>query len=147
MPKPPLDLIRRSIRVDVDDAVPLSRSGIRSRSQPFELAASVIAPRSIGPEPIVLVCLPGGYLSRAYYDLEHPQASDLEFRAEASDRTFSFAAAMAERGLITLAFDPFGVGESSRPEPEEDGYLLGVEALAAIHQRGLEKALAWLAED
>ena len=58
------DLIRVSRRVDVADAVGLPA--------PCEVALDVVAPRSFerGLPPLALCCLPGGYLTRRYYDLD-----------------------------------------------------------------------------
>jgi alpha-beta hydrolase superfamily lysophospholipase len=131
--------LRASCRIDVSDAVDLAG--------PFEIACDLVAPRSalapaktsetdpiaVGatPEPAgILVCLPGGYLSRRYFDL-----------SVAGDRSYSFAEAMAQRGFLTLAFDHLGIGESTSPDPIEDGYALGVEAIARANQRALELSL------
>ena len=122
--------VRTTWRVDVSDSVPLSGC--------FEIAVDVIAPSHLPEErpAVVLACLPGGFLSRRYYDLEGPGGS----------RDYSFAEAMAVRGFITLAFDHIGVGESTKPDPIEGGYALGVEEIALANQRALEIALARLAE-
>lgn len=123
---------RASWRVDVSDAVPLPGA--------FAIAVDVVVPAEAadggagGAPRAVLVCLPGGFLSRKYFDLDPGGAE-----------AYSFAEAMARRGFATLAFDHLGVGESSRPEPLEAGYSLGVEAIAAINQRALERALERLA--
>jgi pimeloyl-ACP methyl ester carboxylesterase len=100
----------------------------------------VIAPTAIRADSpcVVLVCLPGGFLSRRYFDLE----ADTD---AGTDRRFSFAAAMAREGFVTLAIDHLGVGESSKPDPIEGGYALGVEEIAKANQRALELALAKLA--
>ena len=129
----PPQVRRVSWRIDVSDAVPLPGR--------FEIALDVIAPAQLaeqganGRRPIILSCLPGGFLSRKYFDLE------IE-----GNRTYSFAQAMAERGFIVLAFDHLGVGESSRPASIEDGYALGVEVIAQANQRALEGALLRLAD-
>ena len=135
-------LIRASLRVDVSDAVPLPGR--------FELAVTVTAPRSVSATPVVFVCHPGGFLSRAYYDLDAGPTAGLteegEDPATPSHRPYSFAQAMGAYGFVTVAFDPLGVGESSRPDPIDEGYLLGVERLAQIHQAGLERILERLSE-
>src|SRR5690349_2941386 len=71
------------------------------------LAVDVFIPaRGLLREPaVVFFCVPGGGLNRRYFDL--PVADDV---------SFSFAAQMASRGMITVAIDPLGVGGSSRPE-------------------------------
>ncbi len=132
---------RATWRIDVSDAVPLPGR--------FEIAVDVVLPNS-GAEaaaPVCLVCLPGGFLSRRYYDLGHDLGHDLEQNlGQASDPSYSFAEAMARAGFVTLAFDHVGIGESSKPEPIEAGYSLGVEAIARANQRALELALERLAQ-
>ena len=111
---PPTAITRATWTFDVRGAVPVAGA--------FELAASWIAPApSETDAPIsVLVCLPGGFLSRHYFDLE----------SEGS-RTYSFAEAMASRGYGVLAFDHPGTGDSSKPTPAEAGLAIGVDAIAA----------------
>ena len=132
--------VRRSdFRLDVSDAVPLDG--------PFEIAASVVAPADVDATSgaRILCCLPGGFLSRSYFDLLVPRGTGSQTDAE--DRRFSFAEAMAARGFVTLAFDHLGVGESSKPDPIEGGYALGLEAIARANQRALELALERLAQE
>lgn len=120
---------RATWRLDVSDAVPLAGR--------FEIAVDVVVPGA-GDAAVCLVCLPGGFLSRRYYDLGVELGSG-------GDPSYSFAEAMAEAGFATLAFDHVGIGESSKPDPIEGGYALGVEAIARANQRALELALARLA--
>jgi pimeloyl-ACP methyl ester carboxylesterase len=70
------------------------------------LAVDVFIPTGdVLREPaIAFFCVPGGGLNRGYFNL----------LAE-GDVSFSFAAQMASRGMITVAIDPLGVGGSSRP--------------------------------
>ncbi|MEZ4289920.1 MAG: hypothetical protein R3E53_05025 [Myxococcota bacterium] len=83
---------RATWRLDVTSAVPLPGR--------FEIAVDVIAP-STGPlRPLVLSALPGGFLSRRYFDLDRE-----------GEGAYSFAVAMARRGITTLAFDHVGTGE------------------------------------
>ena len=124
--------VRGTWRIDVSDAVPLPGR--------FEIAVDVVVPggEPAAPASVCLVCLPGGFLSRRYYDLGR------DLRHE-SDPSYSFAEAMACAGFVVLAFDHIGIGESSKPEPVEAGYSLGVEAIARANQRALELALERLA--
>jgi len=69
----------------------------------------------------VYFCVPGGGLDRAYYDL----------RAGGGTR-FSFAARMAERGCVTIAIDPLGIGGSTQPRR-------GFELTADVHARALAR--------
>lgn len=120
---------RETLRLDVSEAVPLPGR--------FEIAADLVLPADEADrrdDLVLLCCLPGGFLSRRYFDL-----------VIAGDRRFSFAEAMAREGFGTLAFDHVGTGESSRPDPIEGGYRLGVEEIAAANQRALELALEHLA--
>ena len=68
------------------------------------LSAVLADARRLADPPVAFFCVPGGGLDRGYFDL----------RPDGETR-FSFAAQMAERGYITLAIDPLGIGGSSRP--------------------------------
>jgi len=87
------------------------------------LAVTVTAPEAarIADPPLVFFCIPGGGLDRGYYDL----------RACVGTR-FSFAVQMAERGYITIAIDPLGIGGSTRPAG-------GFELTADVHARALAR--------
>jgi pimeloyl-ACP methyl ester carboxylesterase len=71
-----------------------------------ELAASLFLPEAL-PRAL-LVCVPGGGVSRGYFNL----AGD-----------FSFVRAMTAAGYAVLTFDPPGVGGSPAPD---DGFALSV---------------------
>jgi alpha-beta hydrolase superfamily lysophospholipase len=113
-------LERESLRVDVSPAVALDGR--------FEIAADIVLPArdALRTPPTLLFCLPGGFLSRRYFDLGDP--------ADPVERTYSFAAHMARAGFAVAAIDHLGTGDSSRPAREEDGYALGVEAIACANQ-------------
>lgn len=70
------------------------------------LAVDVFIPKgvSVHAPAVVFFCVPGGGINRGYFDLPVQ-----------GDETFSFAAQMARRGMITVAIDPLGVGGSTRP--------------------------------
>jgi pimeloyl-ACP methyl ester carboxylesterase len=74
------------------------------RAQVFEPAG---APRA------VFCCLPGGGMSRRYFDLDVPG--------------YSMARHLAALGFVVITIDPPGVGESDRPA---DGYSLTPDAVA-----------------
>lgn len=97
-----------------------------------EIAVSVVAPSAFGRSgsATVLCCLPGGSLSRRYWDLEVD-----------GDRRFSFAEFMAGRGIATLAIDHLGVGDSSRPQ---DGAAPDLLRLARANQAAFAQAMARL---
>lgn len=97
-----------------------------------EVAATfVVPPPATWPTtPVVLICLPGGAMSKRYFDL-----------SPGDDRSFSFAEAMAAHGLITVAIDHPGVGDSSGPD---DPYSLDPDAVAATDHAAVQAALATL---
>ena len=119
MPEASRAVRRRSWRIDVSDSLPLEGT--------FEIAADVVLPPTGSTEKVepaaLLFCLPGGFLSRKYYDL-----------GAARDPSYSFAEFMAARGFAVVAVDHIGCGESSRPKDLEAGFLLGVDALAAANE-------------
>ena len=146
------------------------RIPLRAGGEAAEVAVRVVLP-SDAPRAW-LFCVPGGFLSRHYFDLgassgdahaagygsakaiphagygsakAMPDAGysfaeampDAGYgSAEAMPHAgYSFAEAMAHAGYGTLAIDPLGVGESTRPA---DPWCLGVEFLAEANQRALE---------
>ena len=112
------DLLRYRFRIDVTQAVPLSGK--------HELEARIIAPRNFGgKKPLLLFCIPGGFLTGGYYDLD-----------VAGDDSYSFAARMAQYGFITATVDTLGSGKSTRPE---DGYKIAVEHLADANHRAFQE--------
>ena len=120
---------RAELRFDVSEAVPVPGN--------FEVASTLIIPAA-GHEPSakpLLVCLPGGFLSRHYYDLQIN-----------GSRTYSFAEAMSRAGYAVLCLDHVGTGDSTRPNPIKNGYAIGVEAIARANQLALESALQKLRE-
>lgn len=114
------NLHRASLRVDSGVTLPGENT--------LEIAVEVIAPER--PLPIALVCLPGGAMTRRYFDLMPP--------AQAGGDSFSFARQMARRGFICVLIDHLGVGESSRPA---DGYALDAELLARANARATDAAM------
>lgn len=91
------------------------------------LAVDVFIPTGgVLREPaIAFFCVPGGGLNRRYFDL--PVEGDV---------SFSFAAQMASRGMITVAIDPLGVGGSSQPESGFDIVPdVATAALEPVHRR------------
>lgn len=92
---------------------------------PLEIAADVFWPEPgrLRAPACVMFCLPGGGVSRGYFDLGEPGEG------------MSFAAAMAARGFVTAAIDHIGVGESSRPR---DGFALTSEVVARCNAAAME---------
>lgn len=69
------------------------------------------APQQLREQPLVAVCLPGGGMSRRYFDL-----------AVAGDPgTYSMARHLTARGMVVVTLDHLGVGESRAPD---DPYTL-----------------------
>lgn len=116
------NLIGATFRADANLALP--------GEGPLQVAVEVIAPEQ--PLPIALVCLPGGAMTRRYYDLRAP-----------GDDSFSFARMMAARGFVCVLIDHLGVGESSRPA---DGYALTVDAVSRANAAATAAALQRLRE-
>ncbi|MDQ1432254.1 MAG: hypothetical protein QOF40_2856 [Actinomycetota bacterium] len=100
----------RSLRVDVSDVAP---AGVR------EVAAEIFEPDDAGDDPVVLCCLPGGGMSRGYFDVQAPP----EFG------NYSMARHLADRGFVVVTLDPPAVGESDAPE---DGYVLTPDVVADV---------------
>jgi pimeloyl-ACP methyl ester carboxylesterase len=82
--------------------------------QPAWIAVDIIAPPGL-PEGVVpvLFCLPGGGMTRKYFDL----AGD----------GFSFARAMASRGMVCVLLDHPGTGDSFVPQ---DGFGMTADRIA-----------------
>jgi pimeloyl-ACP methyl ester carboxylesterase len=99
-----------SLKIDVSGLAP---SGCDS------VAADLFFPSDIPRTPILWCCVPGGGISRAYFDLDIP--------ARFGD--YSMASYLAERGQIVLTIDPPGVGDSDLPD---DGYELAPRVVADV---------------
>jgi len=66
------------------------------------IAATLVAPRDVSACTNVVCAIPGGGYNRRYYDLHHPLLAG-ETQAEWH----------ARRGLVFIAFDPYGGGDST----------------------------------
>jgi len=99
-------------RIDVANVAP---AGVQT------CAIDVIAPEVLpaGRRPVVAVCLPGGYSSRRYFDLDVPAALG----------GYSMARHLAERGLVVVTVDPPGVGASDVPD---DPFTLTPDTLGDV---------------
>lgn len=115
---------RTTLRVEAGPAAP---AGVAA------LEAEVFhpGPERLGPRPPVVVCLPGGGMSRRYFDLETP----------AGIGAYSMARHLAERGMVVVTVDHPGTGGSDRPD---DGYTLTPEAVAAVDGHASGRLLAGL---
>jgi len=104
-------------------------------SDPLSIAAWVFAPASpVETRPVVLICLPGGSYTKAYYHLEVPG-----FPPDA----YSFALHMVKQGFVVVALDHLGVGESTCPA---DGTPLTMEVMAKVNAVVTEQVRSRLAE-
>jgi pimeloyl-ACP methyl ester carboxylesterase len=84
-----------SVKVDVSEALPITGK--------HHVAAWVFPPPSTDRPVPLLFCLPGGSYTKAYWHLEVPGHSG-----------YSFAEHLAAQGMLVIAVDHIGVGESSR---------------------------------
>ena len=100
------------IRVDV--------SAVPGVAGPAEQAAWVFAPRPVADPVTVLVCEPGGTYDKRYWHLEVP-----------GHPGYSFAEDLAARGVVVVALDHLGVGESTVLDPPT--LTSGVVAAADHH--------------
>ena len=105
--------VRRTIDLDVTAAMPeTSQLG-----KPITVAVTVVAdPSIVAPEPTVVLAIPGGTYHRRYWDLQPPGRSG-----------YSQAEWMADRGVVFVASDYLGGGDSSRPA---DGDFMTLEVAA-----------------
>lgn len=103
---------RHRISVDVSSVAP---DGVQ------HLVAEVVLPAVPKPHEstIALVCLPGGGMSRRYFDLQ----------AEGAGDDYSMAAHLARAGVVVVLLDHPGVGESDVPH---DAYTLAPATVAAV---------------
>jgi pimeloyl-ACP methyl ester carboxylesterase len=83
------------------------------------MAADLFVPVLASASPFLWCCVPGGGMSRAYFDLEVPGTAGL----------YSMARFAADRGHYVLTIDPPGVGESDAPL---DGYDLTPGCVADV---------------
>jgi pimeloyl-ACP methyl ester carboxylesterase len=98
---------------------------------PLAVAADVFIPPRVAGPPTVLCCLPGGALTRGYYNVEASGGS----QTNGGHDDFSFAAWMTSQGFIVVTLDPIGIGGSSRPR---DGFELTPDVLVAANVRAVE---------
>lgn len=81
------------------------------------VTADLFIPTVVDPAGALWCCVPGGGMSRAYFDLDVPPTAG----------EFSMARYAAAGGQVVLTIDPPGVGGSDSPD---DGYALTPRALA-----------------
>jgi pimeloyl-ACP methyl ester carboxylesterase len=117
--------LRSVVEVDVSDLVTIPGHHV--------VRGVVQTPTVVSDRPLVWCCLPGGYCTSAYFDLD-----------VGDDQTsYSMAAHLAEAGSVVLALDHLGSGASS---PLEDPFLLTPEILAAASHAAFTALLGRLRE-
>jgi pimeloyl-ACP methyl ester carboxylesterase len=114
------------------DTIDIDITGRLPLDGPHRIATWVFPPRvPDGPVPL-LFCLPGGSYTKAYWHLEVP-----------GHPGYSFAEHLSARGMLVMAVDHIGTGQSSRhPRAIE----LTPDVVAAANQAALSEALARIAE-
>jgi len=107
---------RCSISVDVSTRAPAGCQRI---------AADLFVSQSVRPTPLLWVCIPGGGISRRYFDLD----------VAGQNGAFSMARHLAAGGDLVVTVDPPGVGESDAPN---DGYTLTPRVVADVLAAALD---------
>jgi len=113
------------LEIDVQGSAPSGAEHI--------VADLFLPPPSATPAGILLCCLPGGGMSRRYWDLQ--VADELG--------EYSMARYLARQGFAVATIDPLGVGDSGRPD---DGYALTPSALADVNDVAIRRIIAGLRE-
>ena len=108
-----------TLRVDVGDVAPV---GVR------ELVVDVFEPDTVGPRPVVCCCVPGGGMSRGYFDLQAPPELG----------NYSMARHLVDLGFVVVTLDPPAVGESDTPD---DGYTLTPDVVADVNACAFDQVL------
>lgn len=88
----------------------------------LRVVADIYMPPRLRSPPTALFCLPGGALTRGYYDLRPDE--------------FSFARSLMSRGFIVVTLDLLGVGGSSRPR---DGFELTPDVLTKANAVAVDR--------
>lgn len=106
-------LTRHDVAFDVTAALP---EGSADRAV---LTTTVVADAdAVSSRPVVVLAVPGGTYHRRYWDLRPPGREG-----------YSQAVYLAERGIVFVAEDYFGGGDSSQPP---DGDFIGLEVQADV---------------
>jgi pimeloyl-ACP methyl ester carboxylesterase len=84
-----------------------------------QVEVDLFLPAVPAPAPVFWCCVPGGGVTRSYFDLEVPPEAG----------QYSMARFIADRGMPVLIIDPPGVGGSDVPT---DPYTLTPPAVAAV---------------
>ena len=93
-----------------------------------QIAATLHLPDGMDVRPAHLIfAIHGGGYSRAYWNPPF------------ADESYSFARWFTDQGKAVLTIDMLGMGESSRPEPED---VLSVDIIAAAHAEALRQIVS-----
>ncbi len=92
------------------------------------VAVDIYLPERIGARPVVCCCVPGGGMSRGYFDLQTPP----------SVGNFSMVRHLLDRGFVVVTLDSPGVGESDVPD---DGYSLTPDVVADVNAHAFATVL------
>jgi pimeloyl-ACP methyl ester carboxylesterase len=103
----------------------------KAAGSPASVVATVFIPEQLGPAPTVMFALPGGGYSRGYFDLHFVSHSG-----------YSQAEHHMARGIVFVAMDHLGVGESST-ESNDD---LVIEDIAAANDQAVREIVRRLRE-
>jgi pimeloyl-ACP methyl ester carboxylesterase len=103
------------------------------------LVADVFLPahERMAADAQVLCCLPGGGMSRRYFDL---QLTDLDV-TDPTLGNYSMARHLADQGFVVVTLDHPGVGASDRPD---DGYTLTPQCVADVDAFAFDHILGQL---
>jgi alpha-beta hydrolase superfamily lysophospholipase len=91
--------------------IPISGSMLGADNR--TIAATIFLPNTAQINPIVFCCLPGGAVSRRYWDLR-----------PGGDDSYSFALCQARAGFPVICVDHLGTGESTLPPDDSPAPLL-----------------------
>jgi len=105
-----MSVTKSTLRLDVRGVAPVGCNRI---------AMDLFVPDDLGSSPLLWVCVPGGGISRRYFDLA----------VSGQDGAFSMARYLAAGGDLVATVDPPGVGESDSPD---DGYTLSPQVVADV---------------
>lgn len=109
------EVLRHRIEIDVSGVAPPGAEHVVA-----DVVVGAVPPVGAMPGPrVVLTCLPGGGMSRRYFDLQADGAGD----------DYSMAAHLAARGVVVVLLDHPAVGDSAVPD---DPYLLTPRTVAAV---------------
>jgi alpha-beta hydrolase superfamily lysophospholipase len=109
---------RSELQIDVTAAV--------GHDEVLQVAATVVAPPTaqLPDRPVVVLATPGGTYNRRYWDLQPPGRVG-----------YSQAEYLAERGVIFVACDYLGGGDSSRPDDADFiGLLAQADAAHGVYE-------------